>query len=120
MQSLSLTKPPLRRIRSFARRDSRITEGQAQAFQKHWPTLGLFADAGLIDFATVFGRSAPTILEIGFGSGQSLSTLACQYPHYNFIGIETFRPGIGALFAQVGKLSPRKCPGFLCRCGGCA
>lgn len=105
MRSLSLTPPILRRIRSFTRRDSRITDGQAQAFRKLWPSLGLKPDEGFIDFSKVFGREAPCFLEIGFGSGQSLAMLASQYPQYDFIGIETFRPGIGALLAQIEALA---------------
>ncbi len=95
---------PLRRIRSFTRRDSRMTEGQQQAFQKLWPQLGLSIESGMLNLMAAFGREAPCILEIGFGSGQSLAALAAQYPQYNFIGIETFRPGIGALFLQVEAL----------------
>lgn len=92
---------PLRHIRSFTRRDSRMTAGQQQAYENYWRRWGLNLDAGPLDWEMVFGRQAPCFLEIGFGSGQSLAALAEQQPDQHFIGIETFRPGIGALLNQI-------------------
>ncbi len=93
-----------RRIRSFTRRDSRMTAAQAQAWEKGSPTFRLDPEEGLLDFSRAFGRSAPCFLEIGFGSGQSLAALAQQQPEIDFIGVETFKPGIGALLLQIEAL----------------
>jgi len=93
--------PFLRRIRSFARRDSRMTEGQQQAWENFGGKFLLTPAGGLVNYAQVFAREAPCFLEIGFGSGQSLAAVAKQFPEYNFIGIETFKPGIGALLHQI-------------------
>ena len=95
------TSPFLRRIRSFVRRDSRITEAQQQAFDTLWPRYGLEVKNGPIDYFSVFSRVAPCVLEIGFGSGHSLFAAAKTYPEYNFIGIETHRPGIGTLLLNM-------------------
>lgn len=97
----------MRRIRSFARRDSRMTEAQTQALVKGGPSLCLQLEAGPLDFSSAFGRKAPCFLEIGFGSGQSLAALAQQRPEFDFIGIETFKPGIGALLLQIEALQLR-------------
>ena len=43
-----------------------------------WPT----------DWADLFGRERPLILEIGFGQGAFLRHLAGQYPDHNIIGFE--------------------------------
>jgi tRNA (guanine-N7-)-methyltransferase len=91
----------LRRIRSFVRRDSRMTDAQENAFNQLWPTYGLEITKGIIDYSIVFNRVAPTVLEIGFGSGHSLLAAAECYPPYNFIGIETHRPGIGTLLLHL-------------------
>jgi tRNA (guanine-N7-)-methyltransferase len=91
----------LRRIRSFVRRDSRMTEGQEHAFTMMWPRYGLAIENGMIDYSSIFQRNAPCILEIGFGSGHSLLAAAKAYPQYDFIGIETHRPGIGALLLSM-------------------
>lgn len=105
MNSLSTALKPHRHIRSFARRDSRITGGQQQAFNRLWSQWGLHSSAGLLNIETCFEREAPTILEIGFGGGDSLAEAAKLFPQYNFIGIETFKPGVGALLARIEALS---------------
>jgi tRNA (guanine-N7-)-methyltransferase len=58
-------------------------------------------DQGCLDYQTVFGRSADCYLEIGFGSGQSLLALAAAHPDCDYIGIETHKPGVGALLNGV-------------------
>ena len=92
---------PLRRIRSFVRRDSRMTEAQRRALEQYWPQFGLEWKAGLIDFSRVFKRAAPRIVEIGFGSGQSLLAIAALHPDEDFIGIETHQPGIGTVLLGI-------------------
>ncbi|MCD6038968.1 MAG: trmB [Gammaproteobacteria bacterium] len=92
---------PLRRIRSFVRRDSRLTEAQRHALDALWPQFGLNLAEGEIDFVALFNREAPCILEIGFGAGQSLLATAKAHPEQNFIGIETHQPGIGALLLKI-------------------
>jgi len=90
-------QPFMRRIRSFVKREGRLTPAQARALQQWWPSYGLSLGAGRQDLTTLFGRDAETILEIGFGDGSSFLTMAEQQPQTNFIGIEVHRPGIGAL-----------------------
>lgn len=87
----------LRRIRSFVRRQGRITPGQAKALHDYWDEYGLNVADGLLDMTTVFPSQAPVILEIGFGNGESLLQMAEQAPDQNFVGIEVHEPGVGAL-----------------------
>lgn len=91
----------LRRVRSFVRRDGRMTEAQKRALDESWPQWGLEVSQGLINFNDVFQREAPCILEIGFGSGYSLIAAAKEHPEENFIGIETHQPGIGNLLLHI-------------------
>lgn len=95
------------RLRSFVRRDGRATPAQERARDLLWPQYGLEVASGTLDLPAVFGRSGPCFLEIGFGTGQSLLAAAKAYPDENFIGVETHRPGIGALMLgmQLGELS---------------
>jgi len=86
-----------RHIRSFVLRQGRFTPAQQRAFTEHWSRYGLAFDAGLIDPAAVFGRSASLVLEIGFGNGEQLLWSAVHEPGRDFIGIEVHRPGVGRL-----------------------
>ena len=94
-----------RRIRSFVRRDGRMTEAQRRVLSELWPAVGLNLADGEICFEKVFGRKAPCILEIGFGSGQSLLEVARANPEVDFIGIETYQPGIGTLLLGVEAMA---------------
>ncbi len=87
----------LRKIRSFVRRQGRITASQQTAIDALLPTYGLNPAQGMLDFQSIFNRSAPVVLEIGFGMGQSLLQMAQATPEQDFIGIEVHWPGIGAL-----------------------
>ena len=85
-----------RHIRSFVLRQGRFTPAQQRAFGVHWARFGL--DPGVpLDPARAFGRSAPLVLEIGFGNGEQLLWSGQHEPQLNFIGIEVHRPGVGRL-----------------------
>ena len=90
-----------RRIRSFVRREGRLTTGQARALTELWPRFGLEPGDAEFDFVLVFGREAPVIVEIGFGNGESLAEVAEQHPQNNYIGIEVHRPGVGSLLLRL-------------------
>ncbi|KYP97119.1 tRNA (guanine-N7)-methyltransferase [Sodalis-like endosymbiont of Proechinophthirus fluctus] len=91
---------PLRRIRSFVRRQRRLTKGQQHALDTLWPAMGTDYQAHPLDLDALFSRAAPVTLEIGFGMGVSLVTMASAHPEQNFIGIEVYLPGVGACLAS--------------------
>ena len=91
-----------RAIRSFVRREGRITRSQQRALDELLPALGLPADR-VIDPAAVFGRIAPLTLEIGFGNGDSLATMAAADPAGDYIGVEVHRPGVGHLLLELQR-----------------
>lgn len=93
----------LRKIRSYVRREGRITPGQEQAFAHHWQQYGVDFPS-VPDWDTVFGRKAPLVLDIGFGNGESVIALAQAHPEWNIIAIEVYRPGIGQLLQQLVAL----------------
>ncbi len=88
---------------SFVRREGRLTTGQQSAINRYWPTYGLHSDQGQLNPEKVFGRSAPCVLEVGFGNGENLLSQAKAHPEINFIGIEVYRSGVGSLLAAAGK-----------------
>ncbi|WP_147199704.1 tRNA (guanosine(46)-N7)-methyltransferase TrmB [Pantoea sp. CCBC3-3-1] len=87
---------PMRRIRSFVRRQGRLTKGQQHALDHFWPVKGVEYQPEPVDLAELFGREAPVVLEIGFGMGASLVAMAAANPQQNFLGIEVHSPGVGA------------------------
>ena len=96
-----------RRIRSFVRREGRMTEGQQRAFDELWGRFGIDPpdpdppESGPLDLPSLFGRDAPLVLEIGFGNGDSLAEMAAAAPERNFLGIEVHRPGVGRLLRSI-------------------
>ena len=97
------TNPEDRRIRSFVRRQGRITQAQQFALEKYLPKYGLQVTSGVFDFSKEFKREAPTHLEIGFGNGQSVANMASAHPENNYLGVEVHRPGVGNLLQLVHK-----------------
>ncbi|WP_417550384.1 tRNA (guanosine(46)-N7)-methyltransferase TrmB [Methylophaga sp.] len=91
----------LRQVKSFVKREGRLTPGQQKALDLLWPKFGIEADGQPIDMQNLFGRDAPVVFEIGFGNGASLVEMAMQQPEYNFIGVEVHRPGVGQLLKAI-------------------
>lgn len=89
----------IRKVRSFVKREGRLTKGQAKALEDHWSTMGLNHVDGLLNYQTLFANDNPVVLEIGFGMGKSLVEMAKNAPELNFIGVEVHRPGVGACIA---------------------
>lgn len=86
---------PRRGIRSFVQRGGRITVAQERALLAEWPRFGVDYSGQALDLAQLFGRTAPCVLEIGFGDGDSLVALAAAHPERNFLGAEVHAPGVG-------------------------
>ncbi|HEX7435937.1 MAG TPA: tRNA (guanosine(46)-N7)-methyltransferase TrmB [Caldimonas sp.] len=97
--------PPLRRaIRSFVLRAGRMGPGQARALAELVPRFMLPFVPTVTDFAALFGRRAPLVLEIGFGMGDATAAIAQALPDTDFLGVEVHSPGVGALLKRIGEL----------------
>lgn len=95
--------PTERRIRSFVTRAGRLSTAQARALEELSPSFCLPYAKTPLDFAAVFGRNAPTILEIGFGMGETTARIAASLANKNFIGAEVHTPGVGSLLKLIGE-----------------
>jgi tRNA (guanine-N7-)-methyltransferase len=98
---MALPSTAHRPIRSFVRREGRITPAQRRALDELWPRYGVPAGEGPLDPAALYGRVAPLELEIGFGNGEALAALAAAHPERDYLGLEVHRPGVGALLARL-------------------
>lgn len=90
-------QPPRRAIRSFVVRAGRATAAQQRALVDLWPFYGIEHSRTPLDLDQVFGRSAPRMIEIGFGAGEALVEFARSHPEMDCIGIEVHPPGVGHL-----------------------
>ena len=82
-------------------RGGRVSNRQQQALDNWVKDYELLMDGEPWNLPAQFGRHADTIVEIGFGMGASLFTMAQQQPESNFIGIEVHRAGVGSLAADL-------------------
>ena len=94
----------MRKIRSFVRREGRLTKGQEKALEELWPVMGIDFAPQPLDMVALFGREAPVVLEIGFGMGEATAPIAAQLPHINFLCCEVHEPGVGALLKHIGDM----------------
>ena len=94
---------PRRAIRSFVLRAGRMGTGQVRALAELGPRFVLPYQDAPLDTAAVFGRSAPVVLEIGFGMGAATADIAVARPDTDFIGCEVHEPGVGALLKRIGE-----------------
>jgi len=90
-----------RPIRSFVRREGRLTAGQQRALDELYPRYGVDWSGGRIDLAAGFGQSAPLVLDIGFGDGDALAAMAAAHPDRNYLGVEVYRTGTGRLLRRI-------------------
>jgi tRNA (guanine-N7-)-methyltransferase len=65
------------------------------------PRYGVPYVAAPLDLAGVFGRTAPKILEIGFGMGETTAHMAAEHPENDYLGIEVHTPGVGNLLQLI-------------------
>lgn len=98
-----MNDPTHRPIRSFVMRTGRMTAGQARALEDLWPRYGVEYSPAPLSLDQVFGRHAPRTLEIGFGNGEHLASLAVAHPERDYFGIEVHRPGVGHLLMLAEK-----------------
>ena len=100
-----MTAPPFppRKIRSFVLRAGRMGSGQSRALQALGPRFVLPFRSQPLDFAALFSRTAPVVLEIGFGMGDATAAIAQRLPETDFLGVEVHPPGVGALLRLIGE-----------------
>ena len=90
-------------IRSFVHRRAHITPSQREALDRLLPLWSIPFERRQLNFEQVFGRTAPTILEIGFGMGETTQKIAMARPEDNFLGVEVFNAGVGAMLKRIDE-----------------
>jgi tRNA (guanine-N7-)-methyltransferase len=103
-----VTRPEFHRsIVSFVQRGERMTVGQERAWDTYWEKMGNDVKSlpeGPLDFTSWFGRSAPVLLEIGSGMGETTSQLVAAAPELNYVAVEVYKPGLAQLLLRAEHL----------------
>ena len=93
-----------REIRSYVLRQGRTTPSQQKAVEELFPRFGISFSDRILDFDNMFGRTAPVVLEIGSGMGETTAEIAGANPQTDFIAIEVHGPGVGSLLKKIAEL----------------
>lgn len=97
MNDIAIHRP----IRSFVLREGRVSSAQLRAYETLMPKFGIDYNPAPLDLNRTFGRTAPKIVEIGFGMGQATAQIAAAQPEHDFLGIEVHTPGVGSLLKEL-------------------
>lgn len=98
---------------SFVRRGARLNAGRQAVWDRqagtvlvdvprHRAATSVARDAH-VDWDAAFGRSAPLLVDIGSGLGESTAQGAADHPDWNVLAVEVYIPGLAALMAQVER-----------------
>ncbi len=90
-------------IRSFVRRQGRVSSAQRRYYDMMMAKVGVPYRAAAIDFDQLFARRAPRILEIGFGMGETSAAIAGRHPENDYLAVEVHTPGIGSLCKLIAE-----------------
>lgn len=90
-----------RHIRSYVLRQGRVSPAQQRAVETLLPRFGIPYTARPLALDQAFGRTAPKILEIGFGMGESTAAIALAHPENDYLALEVHTPGVGNLLKLI-------------------
>ena len=88
-------------IRSYVKREGRLTSSQRYALNNYWIKHGVNFSTFNLDLKSLYKRRAPFIIDIGVGTGDSTLNHAQKHPENNYLAIEVHRPGIGQLLNKI-------------------
>jgi tRNA (guanine-N7-)-methyltransferase len=90
-----------RHIKSFVLRQGHLSDAQKRFMDEGMPRWGIEYRPEPLALEAAFGRSAPKILEIGFGMGGATAEIAAANPDQDYLGIEVHSPGVGNLLKLI-------------------
>tara|TARA_B100001564_G_C20571632_1_gene638632 strand:+ start:168 stop:836 length:669 start_codon:yes stop_codon:yes gene_type:complete len=90
-------------IKSFVKRSGRLTQSQKIFLNNKNNNINFFFPNEIINLEKLFKNNKNCILDIGFGDGKLLTSLAKKFPELNFIGLEVYESGIGNILKQISS-----------------
>ena len=102
-----------RDVVSYVRRSARMNPSQQKAWERlreRWVVdlpsaarvTSVAADARL-DPASIFGRQAPLLVEIGSGNGDVVAAVAQARPEANLLAFEVFEPAVASTLSKLER-----------------
>ena len=82
-------------IKSYVRRSGRLTPAQRKALVDYWPLYGIDFAPSQVGLDVIANDFEGLKLEIGFGSGEALISMAIDDPGCLYLGIEVHESGVG-------------------------
>jgi tRNA (guanine-N7-)-methyltransferase len=95
--------PRGRAIRSYVLRQGRVSNAQRRAHDTLLPRFGVPYSPERLDLDRLFGRTAPRIVEIGFGMGETTARIAADHPEIDYLALEVHTPGVGSLLKTLDE-----------------
>lgn len=95
--------PRERPIRSYVLRQGRVSNAQRRAHDTLLSQYGVGYSPERLDLARLFGRTAPRIVEIGFGMGETTAQIAADHPRNDYLALEVHTPGVGSLLKTLNE-----------------
>ena len=94
---------PQQHLRSYVKRNGRLTHSQKIFFESKESNINFFNINDVLNFKKLFNNNNPCVLDIGFGDGKLLTSIAKKFPDINFIGIEVYESGVGNILKQISE-----------------
>jgi tRNA (guanine-N7-)-methyltransferase len=90
-------------VRSFVKRKGHFSGSRRTAFETLWPTFGIeYSPTQKLNFPVLFDRTAPVVLEIGFGMGITTAEIAQANLGTDYLGVEVYAAGVASLMKLIG------------------
>lgn len=89
---------PDQTVRSYRHRRGRMSPSTASALERHDV---LPVDGTPLDVATLFGRDAPLVVEVGSGMGEATALMAAADPARDLLAVDVHLQGLGRLLRRV-------------------
>ncbi len=97
----------MREIRSYVLRQGRTTPSQQRALNELLPRFGISFSDSFLNLEKAFQRTAPVVLEIGSGMGETTAAIAQSNPDTDYLAVEVHGPGVGSLLKKIEALGLR-------------
>ncbi|MEJ5920309.1 MULTISPECIES: tRNA (guanosine(46)-N7)-methyltransferase TrmB [unclassified Corynebacterium] len=91
------------RIGGVSFRRGTLTPNQSAIWDENWDQYGTVLSDDIINVEEWFGRSGPTIVEIGCGTGTSTVAMAPKEADHNIIAVELYKPGLAKLLSAATR-----------------